>query len=171
MKGLVIYDSLYGNTQRIAQAVAEGLSGAIDGRNGVPVVAVSGVDHPDQLAGLDLLVVGGPTHGSNPSPPMHEFLTCIPDGTLAGVRVAAFDTRADMDTLTGALRLFGKFLDRLGYAAPKISTRLKTKGGLVVKPPEGFIVLGTEGPLREGELERAMGWATQIVEDLEKERL
>lgn len=52
-----------------------------------------------------------------------------------------------MDTLNGAMRLFGKFLDRLGYAAPKISASLEAKGGQVVKPPEGFIVKGTEGPL------------------------
>ena len=48
---------------------------------------------------------------------------------MTGVKVAAFDTRTDMDTLTGAMRWFGKFLDRLGYAAPKISSSLEAKAG------------------------------------------
>ena len=77
--------------------------------------------------------------------------------------VAAFDTRTDMDTLNGAMRLFGKFLNRLGYAAPKISSSLETKGGQVILSPEGFIVGDKEGPLREGELERAVTWGQQIA--------
>ena len=118
--------------------------------------------HTDQLAGWDLVTVGSPTHGSHPSPPMREFLDRIPDGALTGAQVAAFDTRTDMETLTGALRLFGKFLDRLGYAAPKISSDLAIKGGQVILPPEGFIVEDKEGPLRAGELERAASWGRQI---------
>ena len=78
-------------------------------------------------------------------------------------KVAAFDTRTDMDTLNGAMRWFGKFLNRLGYAAPKISSSLEAKGGQMVMPPEGFIVKGTEGPLEDGELERAKAWGRQIV--------
>ena len=94
---------------------------------------------------------------------MREFLDGVPDKALTGVKVAAFDTRTDMDTLNGAQRWFGKFLDRLGYAAPKISASLQAKGGQVVRQPEGFIVKGTEGPLEEGELERATGWGRQIA--------
>jgi flavodoxin len=115
------------------------------------------------MANWDLLIVGAPTHGSHPSPAMKEFLDRVPDKVLTGVKVAAFDTRTDMDTLNGAMRWFGKFLDRLGYAAPKISSRLETNGGQVVMPPEGFIVKGTEGPLEEGELERATAWGRQIT--------
>ncbi|MEZ4769926.1 MAG: hypothetical protein R2844_16020 [Caldilineales bacterium] len=84
----------------------------------------------DGLATMDLLLVGGPTHGSHPSPPMREFLDRIPDGRLTGVQVAAFDTRTDMETLSGALRLIGKFLDRLGYAAPKYRQISRPRAGL-----------------------------------------
>jgi hypothetical protein len=94
---------------------------------------------------------------------MREFLDRVPVKALAGIKVAAFDTRTDMDTLNGAMRLFGKFLDLLGYAAPKISSSLAARGGQVVRPPEGFIVEDKEGPLREGELERAVAWGRQIV--------
>jgi flavodoxin I len=162
MKALVIYDSLHGNTEKIAHAICDGLAGAAGVSAGVEVVKASEV-RPDQLTGIQLLLFGAPTHGSQPSPAMHELLNRIPDGALAGVKVAAFDTRTDMDKQRGALRWLGKIFDRLGYAAPKISTRLEKKGAQVIKPPEGFIVLGTEGPLEEGELERAGDWARQVL--------
>ena len=162
MNALVIYNSLYGNTEKIAQAIADGVAAALGSAGSVERVRV-GEARLEQLSQWDLLLVGGPTHGSNPSPPMHDFLSRIPKNALSGVKVAAFDTRTDMDTLNGAMRWFGKFLDRLGYAALKISASLETKGGQVVQPPEGFIVKGTEGPLEEGELERAEVWGRQIA--------
>ena len=162
MKALVIYDSLHGNTEKIARAIGDGRSGAVEAFDSVEVVKVGDVQ-PDQLAGTDLLLVGGPTHGLRPSPTMHEFLSRIPKDALAGVKVAAFDTRTDMDKQPGALRFIGKILDHFGYAAEKISSSLEKVGGQVVKPPEGFIVKGTEGPLEDGELERAADWAGQIT--------
>ena len=162
MKAMLIYDSLYGNTEQIAQAIADGLSGGIGTSGSVEVTKVSDA-HPDQLVKLPLLLVGGPTHGSRPSPAIHGFLNRIPQNALLGVRIAAFDTRTDPDKLTGVTRVFAKILDRFGYAAPKISSSLEIKGGQVVKLPEGFVVLGTEGPLQDGELERALDWGRQIV--------
>ena len=161
MKAVVIYDSLYGNTEKIAHAIADGLSGAMGASGSVEVTKVSEA-HPDQLARLPLLLVGGPTHGSRPSPAIHDFLNRIPQNALAGVQVAAFDTRTDPDKLTGVTRVFAKILDRFGYAAPKISSSLENKGGQVVTLPEGFIVLGMEGPLLDGELARALDWGRQI---------
>jgi flavodoxin len=162
MKAVLIYDSLYGNTEKIAHSIADGLSDAMGASGNVEVAKVSDA-HPDQLARLPLLLIGGPTHGSRPSPAIHDFLNRIPENALAGVQVAAFDTRTDPDQLTGATRMFAKILDRFGYAAPKLSSSLEDKGGQVVKLPEGFIVLGTEGPLQDGELERAADWGRQIV--------
>lgn len=162
MNALVIYDSLYGNTEKIAHAIADGVAAALGSAGRVERVRV-GEARPEQLSQWDLLLVGGPTHGSNPSPPMHDLLSRIPKNALIGVKVAAFDTRTDMDTLTGALRLFGKFLDRLGYAAPKIASSLEKAGGQVIQPPEGFIVLDKEGPLLDGELARAADWGRRLM--------
>jgi hypothetical protein len=55
------------------------------------------------------------------------------------------------------------FVRMFGYAAKPISDKLEGKGGEVVMPPEGFYVEGVEGPLQEGELERAADWARQII--------
>lgn len=162
MKALLIYDSRYGNTEKIAHAIGDGLAEGLGATGSVRVLPV-GEAQTSQLAGWDLLIVGAPTHGSHPSPPMREFLDRVPGSALAGVKVAAFDTRTDMDTLTGALRLFGKFLDRLGYAAPKIASSLEKAGGQVIQPPEGFIVLDKEGPLLDGELARAADWGRRLM--------
>ncbi len=51
-----------------------------------------------------------------------------------------------------------------GYAAGHIADSLKAQGGHIAAPPEGFIVDGKEGPLKQGELERAARWAKAILE-------
>jgi flavodoxin len=100
------------------------------------------------LVGLDLLVVGSPTLGGRPTPAVKTFLDRIPEGALAKVRVAAFDTRMTM----WVAKLFG-------WAADRIAAGLAAKGGIAAAKPEGFIVKGREGPLADGERERAAVWA------------
>lgn len=145
MKALIVYDSLYGNTEKIAQAIGDAVSGE------VKVVRVGEVD-VSQLKGFDLLFVGAPTHGGQPSPPMREFLDKLQAPILEGTHVAAFDTRHS-----------SKLTVIFGYAAGRIAKSLKKKGGTLLLSPEGFFVKGTEGPLKEGEIERAAGWAKEIV--------
>jgi flavodoxin len=161
MKAMVIYASRYGNTERIAHAIGTGLSDTCGTNVDVEVLAVDAAQ-PDKLGELDLLLVGAPTNGSRPSPPMQNFLNAIPN-TLHGVKVAAFDTRTDVDKLEGAAHFFGKIFDRIGYAAPRILSSLEKKGGQAAQPPEGFFVTGTEGPLVDGELERATTWGGQFA--------
>jgi len=157
MKGLVVYDSVHGNTKKVAEAVAETLrsAGSVDVRH------VSDVE-PEEFAQLDVLVVGAPTHAFQPSPNAKKFLKRIPAGALEGLRVAAFDTRISIeDTGSGVL----SFMMRVfGYAAKPTADRLEKKGGKLALPPEGFFVEDTEGPLKEGELERVADWARPLVE-------
>jgi flavodoxin len=146
MKALVVYDSVYGNTEKIAKAIG----GAIAGD--VKVLRVSEVN-PSELKTIDLFIVGSPTQGGRPTPAIKEFLSKIPANALKNVSVTSFDTR-----VTNILaRPFG-------YAAGRIADSLKDKEGHLTALPEGFIVKGTKGPLREGELERAAGWAKGILE-------
>jgi flavodoxin len=165
MRALIIFDSRYGNTEKIAFAIRDGLTGEAGAE--VEVEAIRAVTaKPEDVAKWDLVLVGGPTHGTNPSPDMHQFLKRIPEDALAGVRMAAFDTRTDPGQLKGMARAFARILDRFGYAAPKISTALEKKGARIVKPPEGFTVLDMEGPLQEGELQRAQAWAVALARQL-----
>jgi flavodoxin len=139
MKSLVVFDSLYGNTHKVAETVAEALKGK--------AISADSIDVSD-LSGIDTLVVGSPVHGGRPSPQMQAWLKSIPEGSLKGVKVAAFDTRMDI-----------WITKLLGYAAPKIEQRLLECGGTRVADNVGFIVTQKEGPLKPGELDRATAWA------------
>ena len=145
MKALIVYDSVYGNTEKIARAIG----GAIDGE--VRVLRGDEVDYSESKT-LDLLVVGSPTQGGRPTLAIQGFLNKVSEADIKGINVAAFDTRF-------STKLVGIF----GYAAGKIAESLKKKGATLVLPPQAFFVKGREGPLKEGELERAAGWAKELV--------
>lgn len=156
MKALVVYDSFYGNTEKVAQAIGAALGTPEE----VAVRRVGNVD-PGDLAGLNLLAVGSPTRAFRPTPAISTFLAGIPAGGLAGVKVAAFDTRLPAEEAPSPIL---RFLVKLfGYAAPVIAKKLVAKGGTLAIAPEGFFVTGTEGPLKEGELERAADWAKKMM--------
>ena len=147
VKALVVYDSMYGNTEKVAKALAAGLeSGGVD----VDVVKVDAVKF-DELGEVDLLCVGSPVHGWNASKPVNEFLEHlkIVEG-LSGKKAFAFDT---------------KMKSRLaGSAGGKIERKLKDLGLTIAKPSESAIVKGREGPLEES----AEGTFKQIGVELAK---
>lgn len=145
MNALVVYDSQYGNTEKIARAVGSALGP--DAR----VMRAGGVD-PADLESVDLLVVGSPTHGGRPTEAIQGLLGRLEGSLPAGMRVAAFDTR-----------LAAKWVRIFGYAAPKIAGALENAEGTLVAPGEGFVVKGREGPLKDGELERAASWARELA--------
>jgi flavodoxin len=145
MNALVVYASHFGNTERIAQAIGGAL--ATDS----PAKVASFETVAELPAGLDLLVVGAPTHAHGVPPEVKQFLASLSGETLAGVAVAAFDTRYRVPTLIS------------GSAARGIAKTLKHKGARLVAPPESFFVEHSEGPLAEGEIERAADWARRLV--------
>jgi flavodoxin len=147
-KALIVYDSLYGNTERIARAVAVVIPGE------VKRMRVSEFD-PADLEGVTLLIVGSPTHGGRPTPAIAKFIDNLQDAAAPrGMNSAAFDTRL----AKGWVGLFG-------YAAKRMEDRLRSRG-LTVVASEGFFVEGNEGPLREGEQERAAAWATEMSAEM-----
>jgi flavodoxin len=157
-EALVVYDSFFGNTERIARSIGNAL-----GRpENVGILRVVDVK-PEQLAGLKLLIVGSPTRAFSPSSAIKKFLRSIPKKGLKDVKVAAFDTRMTEEEIDSAVFILRILVNIFGYAAKPISDRLKKKGGELIASPEGFFVHGTEGPLKEGELERASNWAKQII--------
>ncbi len=156
MKALIVYDSYFGNTEQVAQAIATALGSSKD----VGILRVGKVKS-EQLKGLKLLIVGSPTRAFNPTTALKNFLRSVPKNSLNGVRVAAFDTRISQDEINSGIISF--LVKLFGYAAKPIAGKLKKKGGELVVSPEGFFVQDTEGPLKEGELERAAKWAEQII--------
>lgn len=155
MKALVVYDSMFGNTEQVAQAMAAVLAEQMD----ATARRVSDVQ-PAELTGLDLLIVGSPTQAFQPLPTTKKLLDGLPAHSLHGVKVAAFDTRIDVADVGNRFLTF--MVSLFGYAAKPIAKRLQKKGGELVAPPEGFIVNGKEGPLKDGERERAAAWAKAV---------
>jgi flavodoxin len=145
MNTLILYDSLYGNTKIIAEAIGEAVSGQ------VTLINVTDVDI-SEIGAYDLLLLGGPTHGGGISENVQALLEQIPPSALEGKPVAAFDTR-----------MTNKLILLFGCAAPKIAGTLKQKGGELVGKPEGFFVSGGKGPLKDGEVERAADWGREIA--------
>ena len=151
MNILIVYDSVFGNTEKIAlaigSAIVEGLSTGRVETLPVGRVAVS------QLNGLDLLIVGSPTLGFRPTEEITKFFNSITKDQLAGMWFAAFDTRIMLATIDSLVLRF--MVDKGGYAAKSIGKTMEKKGARLAVPPEGFYVTGEKGPLEEGELERA----------------
>lgn len=152
MSSLVIYESYFGNTRAIAEAIASGL-----GSQAIPLSHLA-----DLPADLTLLLVGAPTHnlglpkqasrakaaergGTTDGPGIREW----PAGLRAhpGVRVITFDT----STSTA-----------MGTASKAAVHTLKRAGFRGVERGETFKVAGTEGPLADGELERARAWGASL---------
>jgi hypothetical protein len=166
MKALLAYESLYGNTATIGEAIAASLR-----EHGLEVEAgpVSTMD-PALAAEVDLLVVGGPTHvhgltttstrktaaedakNTFPQPTLEPglraWLKTLPDGE--GSQAAAFDTRIDKPVLL------------TGSAARGIARRLKARGYRLVAPPECFLV-STQTELLAGEVEHAGRWGAEVA--------
>jgi flavodoxin len=145
MPKLVIYDSQFGNTQKVAETIAKTLK--------CRSVKVSEFE-TDLLKDLSLLVVGCPIQGWRPTQSISDFLKNLPPDSLHNVNVAAFDTR---------IKIFFS-----GSASDKINDALENLGGNPVVTPENFIVKGKEGPLLEGELDKARLWAQKILANLNK---
>jgi Flavodoxin domain len=168
MNAVVVYESVYGNTRAIGEAIAEGLGGA-------RVVSVANAG--EALDASDLLVVGGPTHihglatsrsrqmavdaahedghavepDAAGDPGLRRWLSDLPE--VDGIRAATFDTRLDRSAVM------------TGTAARGIARRLRHHGYDVIAR-ESFLVEDSEGPLEEGELGRAREWGAGLAEQL-----
>jgi flavodoxin len=143
MKALIVFDSTWGNTEKIAHAVASGIGA------GTRVLRVGAVD-AKRFDAIDLLVLGSPILGGRPSPSMHGYINSIPEATAKKLQVATFDTRLMM-----------RFAKIFGYAAVRMADQLKDKG-CALKSTEGFFVKGRSGPLADGELARAAEWGSKL---------
>jgi hypothetical protein len=165
MRALVVYESMFGNTQTIANAIADGLSSHMS----VETVEVGAA--PDVVDGIDLVVVGGPTHqfgmsrassreqAARDAPHelvshgigLREWLADV-GGASESIAAVAFDTTLAKPRI---IKVFG----RAGRSATK---RLHQLGFHVLRSPESFWVSGTTGPLAVGEVERARQWGEDV---------
>lgn len=144
MKSLIIFDSNFGNTKRLAEAVARTF-----GKNSM---AVNVNDVTDAMIdAADTIVIGSPINIWMPSFKTMSLLWKIGKNRLQGKRVAAFDTRYSRQTA--------------GNAAGLIAESLVKRGGTLAAPPQRFYVVDMIGPLKDGELSRAESWAKGMLQE------
>jgi len=152
LKTVVLFESQFGNTKKIAETVGMQLQS-----EGPVSVAPIGGFTAECLDGVDLLIVGGPTQAHGITPAMRQFLSKL-NGKSSKVQTAAFDTR-----IKGPGFLWGS-------AAKEIESKLRVAGFDVIAPPESFLVtLAKEPLLQPGEERRAGSWATSIVSHVRKD--
>ncbi|MBI5467174.1 MAG: flavodoxin family protein [Candidatus Kerfeldbacteria bacterium] len=142
MKALVVFDSNFGNTKLVAEAIGRSLG---DQTPVIPVTAMTA----EHLRGVTLLVVGSPINGWRPSEKTGHWLSQLKPNQLRNVSVATFDTRVSLIIH--------------GDAAKQISKHLLDAGATLAAQPTWFFVEGKEGPLRPGELARAKAWAKTLM--------
>jgi flavodoxin len=152
MQTVVIYDSKFGNTEKIAEAIARGV-GTLSGVR-VLSTAQAAAGTADAAAAADLLVLGGPTHNHGPSAGLRAFLAGLP-ASLRGIPAACFDTR-----YRGPVLL-------MGSAAAGAAKALAVTGTELVASPESFYMT-RRGPLElqqlePGEIERAEQWGRTVA--------
>src|SRR5688500_524985 len=115
MTSLLIYDSMFGNTEKVALAVAEVM--------GTDTKVTKATDlNPDDLTDLDVLVIGSPVHGGRASENMLRFFETLKNDSLKDVKVAAFDTRFEKNTHGLGLKMV---MNVIGFAAGKMINTLE----------------------------------------------
>ncbi|WP_163507162.1 flavodoxin family protein [Fodinicola acaciae] len=161
MRALVVYESMFGNTQVVAKAIAAGLSRHLD----VDTVEVGAA--PTRLpSDLDLLVVGGPTHAFGLSrASTRRDAARQADRPLVSAGIGLRDWLAKLE-LSGGHTVAATFDTRVqhvpGSAANAAARRLERHGILPIAVPTSFFVKGTPGPLEDGELMRAREWGSML---------
>jgi len=140
IRALVLYDSRYGNTKTVAEALAKGI-----GSSGVPIDCVS-IEEIDiqRILNFDFIAIGGPTHVIRTSKEMKDFLERIKSLDLRGRMGFAFDTRIESRMNQGKWGIFEN------SAARRIQKVLKQMKIRIIRERESAIVNGSEGPLEDG---------------------
>ena len=158
MKAVVVYESLWGNTEHVARAIAEGIGPEAQALSTAEVT-------PEAAAEADLIVAGAPLQAfSLPTARVRESIT-VDDGPVPDLsaptlrswlerlpeghgRCAAFDTKIRWSP---------------GSAANVIDTELSRAGFTPIAGTQHFVVAGKFGPLKEGEVERARAWGRELA--------
>jgi hypothetical protein len=167
-KAVVVYESVFGDTRKIAEAIASGLA------EHIPTDVVAAGDAPAEVGPeIGLVVVGVPTHAfsmprqstregaikqygaqiADVSTGVHEWLDSV-SVAHAGIAAAAFDTVVDHP----------KLVVKMNHAAKAEEKLLGRHGLSIVAPAEHFVVVDAKGPLAEGEEDRARAWGRALAE-------
>ncbi|WP_198675854.1 flavodoxin family protein [Kribbella monticola] len=168
LRALVVYESMFGNTEKVAQAIRDGLEATVDTDlirvDRAPTVV------PDDVR---LVVLGGPTHAFGMSRVstrsdatkqgdvvmptsigIREWIDAVGSRTTTTV-IATFDTRVT------------KVRKLPGSAAKGAAKALRRLGFTPLTDPMSFYVEDSTGPIAAAELERARQWGKELGQQLQ----
>ena len=154
MKTLILFDSYFGNTEQIARSIENAFAPETTVAKRINEASSNDLD------GITHLIIGSPTRGFRPTEGVTAFFKNKLPNDLKGIKVAVFDTRIALETIKS--KAFRFMVNTGGYAATTMAKQLTKKRASLIATPEGFLVTGEEGPLKEGELERAAEWGRQL---------
>jgi hypothetical protein len=161
MRAAVIYESMFGNTRTVAEALAEELAKHMDVDLHEVGSAPTSID-----ASIDLVVLGAPTHGFSLSRPAsrREAAGMTPDGPIStGIGIREWLEAAEAATGTRAAAFDTRINHVPGSAARAATRRLRRSGFAIIARPASFMVEKTLGPLAPGQLDRVRSWAIEIA--------
>ena len=155
MKTIIAYDSMFGNTEKVARAIGSIFEETEDSLT----MHVESIQ-PRHMEDVEILILGSPTRKFQATPAALDFIRKIPINRCNQLRFATFDTRVALGDINSAF--LKKMMGMFGYAAEPLAKILRKKGANQLINSEGFYVNDTEGPLKEDELKRAKEWAREI---------
>lgn len=161
MNILLVCDSLYGNTQNLAEIIQEELARF----HSITLINIADFTN-ELLLQHDVLLIASPTHAFRAKQETIDMLDGLDDNLIKNYPVLSFDTRIELTTIKN--RLWRWMVNKAGYASPFINKQLKSKGALVLAEPKGFLVMDKEGPIKSGEIEKAQLWTEELIEIFSK---
>jgi len=147
VKAVLLYESKYGNTKRVAEAIAEEMQRV--GGMEAALTALKGVD-VDDIANYDVILLGGPTHFGGPTRSVRKFIDALGKRNVNGKSVAVFDTYLGEDFEKGVRKM-------------EEQIRAKAPGLKLLAPGLSIRVEGMKGPIAEGELVKCKDFVKQLM--------
>lgn len=157
MKVLVVYDSNFGNNEKIAKVLEK----EIGKKHQISICHVNYFKET-LLSGVDLLIIGSPTHAFHPTKAIKHMIRKMDSSMIQSMWIGLYDTRLDMGKVD---LLILKVMKKLrGSAVGKMKQMLLKKNAKIKHEINGFIVSDKEGPVKSSEWEKIKSWANQLVE-------
>ncbi len=155
MKVLIVYDSFFGNTEKIAEYIKE----ILEDKHEVVIKKAKKFEETD-FTNVEAVIIGSPTRAFRPTKDINGILSKYAI-QIKELKAAAFDTRIDYDTVKP--KTLSMMMKRSGYAAEKINKKLEKIGAEIIEKPTGFYVKDSEGPLLKGEKDKAQRWLKKLL--------
>ena len=151
VKVCIVYDTRYGNTRRVAEAILEGVEeiGEVEA-----VLVRPEQTEPAEMLECDVILIGSPNHYGGPTREIKEFIDGLGKVGLEGRHGAVFDTYLGAGFYEKAVKGMEKRISE------------KVRGLKLMVPGLSILVERSKGPIVEGGLPRCREFGRRIADQL-----